>query len=226
MMQELLTKGIGHTGFKDSAIGRIPAPWSLVRLGDLVERESPICYGILMPGKHVPDGVPVVKVRDIRHGAIDLTNMLHTSKDIDEKYSRSRLRAGDLLLTIRGTTGRVAFVPEILSGGNITQDTARIRIRDQRVAEFLYFFLQGPAGQKQIASHTIGQAVQGINLEEVRRINVAVPPIEELVIVAGNFRSIEDRLLCLRAKTNHNVSLKKALMQDLLTGKVRVSVDA
>jgi len=47
---------------------------------------------------------------------------------MDEAYRRSRVTTGDLLFSIRGTVGRMAFVPQELDGANITQDTARVSI--------------------------------------------------------------------------------------------------
>ena len=50
LLQQLLTRGIGHTKFKESAIGEIPVEWEVVSLASLVEPSSPITYGVLKPG--------------------------------------------------------------------------------------------------------------------------------------------------------------------------------
>ena len=113
---------------KQSAVGLIPADWEIEQLGGCIRSDAPICYGILMPGEHISGGVLVVKVRDIIGGKIDESNLLRTSPLIDEAYKRSRLLPGDVLLSIRGSTGRVALTSEALKGANITQDTARIRL--------------------------------------------------------------------------------------------------
>lgn len=195
MMRELLTKGIGHTEFKDSPVGRIPKRWDVAKLGELVNAGSPICYGILMPGKGVAGGVPVIKVKNIRDNSVDESDLLHTSRDIDNQYKRSRVRTDDLLVTIRGTTGRIAVVPSTLDGANITQDTARVRIDDRALSEFVYIYLQGPVAQEQIESHTIGQAVKGINLEEVRKLNIALPPQGERKLISSSIINLEKKLL-------------------------------
>ena len=230
MMQELLTKGIGpdgapHTAFKDSPVGRIPEDWVVSSLSELTAKEAPICYGILMPGKGVLAGVPVIKVKDIRGGVIEESRLLLTSKEIDEQYARSRVAAGDILLTIRGTTGRVARVQPSLHGANITQDTARIRVLDQCVADYVFAYLQTPLAQNQIESHTIGQAVKGINLAEVRKLWVVVPSVKERQGITRALQSIDQRISYSAYRLGGLENLKKALMQDLLTGKVRVKVD-
>lgn len=225
MMQELLTKGIGHTEFKDSPVGQIPKEWGVVSLGEVVSDDSPICYGILMPGKGAQNGVPVIKVKDIRDNNVDTSDLLLTSHEIDQQFQRSRLNAGDLLVTIRGTTGRVAIVPNSLDGANITQDTARIRIATEDLALYVFLFLQGPSAQYQIESHTIGQAVKGINLAEVRKVQIALPPKDERREISRSLSSLDNRLSLCRKRLSGVTALKKALMQDLLTGKVRVKVN-
>lgn len=225
MMQELLTKGIGHTEFKDSPLGRIPTAWKIKRLSELVPENAPICYGILMPGKSIPGGIPVIKVKDIKDGSISENELLLTSKEIDKKYTRSRVKAGDILLTIRGTTGRTAIVTHSLDGANITQDTARIRISIHELSKYVFVYLQSPQGQSQITYNTIGQAVKGINLEEVRKLMVILPTAEERQVISNIMESFDKKLEYMTKKLKHLTHFKKALMQDLLTGNVRVNVN-
>ena len=225
-MNELLTKGIGHTEFKDSELGRIPKSWEVKRLEQLVEVSSPICYGILMPGQNVTGGVPVVKVKDIFDGVIHTSALLLTDPKIDEKYQRSRIQKGDLLITIRGTTGRTAVVPSKLPTANITQDTARIRIIDPLLRDFTRLTLDAERLSNRVQFLTIGQAVKGINLAEVRKLPVPMPrDDQEMKDINGIGKSISDLIDSNQLKLSQTQSLKKSLMQDLLTGKVRVAVN-
>lgn len=191
-----------------------------VALNTLVVADAPIIYGILMPGVHVDGGVPVVKVRNMDNGRIDVDGLIRTSPKIDTMYRRSRLRAGDILLSIRGTTGLIALVPPHLDGGNITQDSARIRIDDQSIREYLVHALASPFVQRQIGLHTIGQAVKGINIASVRKLQIPLPEnAKRRDAITRLFRAL-DRLQrgvgdCLAAKQR----LKRALLQQLLTGK-------
>ena len=100
-----------------------------VPLDDLIDDDRPITYGILKPGTGFAGGIPVVKVKDMRDGIIDESDLLLTSPDIDQAYQRSKLRAGDLLISIRGSIGRMAEVPDSLQDANITQDTARLSVK-------------------------------------------------------------------------------------------------
>jgi type I restriction enzyme, S subunit len=101
--------------------------WATARLEDAVATDAKILYGILQPGPDVPDGVPYVRPTEIDNDAILLDDIRRTTPAIAAKYKRSVLAAGDVLLSIVGTIGKVALVPVELEGGNITQSSVRIR---------------------------------------------------------------------------------------------------
>lgn len=232
LMQDLLVLGIDKSGkarcqYTNTSIEKKPSheehTCHLTKLSNCAAENSPICYGILMPGTAYPNGVPVIKVKDIKNGLIESGGLLLTDPKIDKAYKRSRLRKHDLLITIRGTTGRVAAVPTELDGANITQDTARIRIRDDHSVDYFYFLLQSRMVQEQVALHTIGQAVKGINIASIRSIDVSVPSKEEQIEIAKHLRASQKYLEELRLHCVKLYALKRGLMQDLLTGKRRVT---
>lgn len=199
--------------------------WKLVLLDECVDAGRPICYGILMPGRGCPDGIPVVKVKNIRDGRIDTGKLLLTTPEIEEKYRRSRLTYGDVLLTIRGTTGRLAVVPPELEGANITQDTARIAVRDGVVPDYIYTVLQSPDLQRQIQEHTRGQAVKGINIGDVRRLQLPLPEYEEQKVVASSARALAECREATEANLKSLRILKRGLASRLLAGELRVTPD-
>jgi hypothetical protein len=202
---------------------RLPDSWEIRELDSLVEHDSPICYGILMPGDDQPDGVFVVRVKDMIDGRVARTGLLRTSKDIDGKYARSRLKANDILLAIRGATaGLVATISADLEGANITQDTARIRIRGDCCADYIYHLLQGEFVQHQIKLNIVGQAVQGINIAEVRRLAIPLPPIPEQKRIATILSTWDQAIELAENLIVAESQVKTALIQQLLTGKVRI----
>ena len=62
-----------------------------VPLDDLVVDDRPITYGILKPGSGFPGGIPVVKVKDMRDGVIDQSDLLLTTPELDYQYRRRNL---------------------------------------------------------------------------------------------------------------------------------------
>jgi len=159
-----------------------------------------------MPGYGHPGGVPVIKVKDIKRGVVDTSDLLLTSLEIDHAYRRSRTKSGDLLFTIRGTVGRTAFVPPSLDGANITQDTARIGVVSGD-ARFIRDYLEMPIPSQFIECRTLGVAVQGINLGDVRLIPVVFPSLEEQRKI-GDILDHHDRLFFVRLRISPSSGCK------------------
>ena len=150
-----------------------------VQLDDLVQPGRPITYGIVKPGGNVEGGVPVIKVKDYPDGTIDESDLLYASPAIEEKYARSRLNPRDLLFSIRGSVGRMAFVPDSLANANLTQDTARLSLREELDPEYVRGVLRLPEVSYWIQHHIKGVAVQGINLHDLRALKIPVLPEAE-----------------------------------------------
>lgn len=91
---------------------------------------------------------------------------------------RTRVKPGDLLLTITGSRiGRVAPVSERLNGAFISQHVAILRLKAGLLPEFLSMFLSLDAGgQREIARVHYGQTKPGLNLDQIRELRAPVPP--------------------------------------------------
>lgn len=192
-----------------------------VQLGDVIDPSRPIVYGILMPGEHVNGGVPVIKVRDIRDGVIaDRRSLLHTSLQIDQQYARSRVREGDVLFSIRGTVGRIAVVPGSLAGANITQDTARLAVKGVN-RSYLLAAMADDRFRRFVDVHTVGQAVKGINLRELRKAPLVLLEDAEQEAIGEVLDSSLRRILAERLSLEKLRATRAGLAADLLSGRVR-----
>jgi hypothetical protein len=158
----------------------IPKNWTWVKVDKLVEPDAPVLYGILQPGKDTPYGVPYVRPTEIENDVIQLDKVRRTTDAISDRYRRSRLSAGDILLSIVGTIGKVAVVPKELDGGNITQSSVRIRAECSLVENrYLAWALRSPILRAQFDEKRLGTAVPRLNVEHVRELNVPVASVRE-----------------------------------------------
>jgi type I restriction enzyme S subunit len=163
--------------------------WTLASLEELTSANRPICYGILMPKENVPDGVLYVKVKDMKGDRIDVASLYRTTREIASKYARASLRAGDLLLAIRGTYGRVAEIPPELNAGNITQDTARLDVTSLVDRRYVATCLRNPNCQNYFKRVARGVAVKGVNIADVKTTPIALPPLTEQQIIVMDVES-------------------------------------
>ena len=190
-------------------------------LSSLVDPVRPIVYGILMPGEHTIGGVPVIKVKDIKDGIVASNRtLLHTSPIIDQQYARSRVRKGDILFTIRGTVGRTAVVPESLDGANITQDTARIAAKDVNCS-YLLAAMATEGFTRFVEVHTIGQAVKGINLRELRRAPILLVRRDRQEYAGAALDDSSTSISSEKGRLKKLRHIRSGLAADLLSGRVR-----
>lgn len=155
-----------------------PKGYPVATMIELVDPRRPITYGILKPGQDVPDGVPYVRVVDMTDRSIHRAGLRRTTEAISSQYKRSLLREGDLLLSIRGHVGRLAMVEADVAGANITQDTARLAITGANPI-YVLECLRSPELQRWMKTFTKGAAVRGINLTDVKRIELPLPPASD-----------------------------------------------
>lgn len=201
----------------------VPEGWKLAELSKVVQQGRKISYGIVQPGEHDPDGVFLIRGQDYSRGWAQPEKFFRVSPEIDRPYRRSKVRPGDIVMTIVGAnTGATAVVPEFLDGANITQTTARIAV-DPEVADPTYVinFLSGYDGQREVYRFVKGGAQPGLNIGDVERFLVALPPLREQQKIAEILGTWDMAIQTTEALLVNARTQKRALMQSLLTGTRR-----
>ncbi|HFQ4856076.1 TPA: restriction endonuclease subunit S [Vibrio vulnificus] len=137
-----------------------PKGWEVKPLSELIMKGDKINYGIVQPGDHVEDGIPIVRVGDIKDGSIDKSKLKRVARIIDEKHSKSRLVGDEILITCVGATvGKVALADASLSGFNTVRALTRVRLNEEVNRSFVFRYLQSPfiQGYFQSQLRTVGQ---------------------------------------------------------------------
>lgn len=166
---DALTQSIFHSTFGDQANEQhIP-------LRDAVASGTIVTYGIVQAGEEYPSGVPYVRTGDIRNGRIDQEGLRRTNPAIAAKFARSKIAAGDIVMSIRATVGTVALTPQELDGANLTQGTARIAPGPDTEASYLLEYLRTPRIQQWIQKQVKGATFKEITLDRLRQLPVSIP---------------------------------------------------
>jgi type I restriction enzyme S subunit len=177
-----------------------------------------VTYGIVQPGpRQERGGVPIIRGQDYSGGQVDDSDLYRVSDEIAAKYRRSSLQGGDILLSIVGYLGLTAMVPDHLTGANLTQTTARIAIDDFNDRRFFHYQFQGPAFEMEVRRYTKGSAQPGLNLADVDRMRVVVPPHPEQKKIAAILSSVDEAIQATQAVIEQTRRVKEGLLQDLLT---------
>ena len=200
------------------------AEYPLLPLVELTAQDRPICYGILMPKEHVANGVSYIRVRDFPKDKIDIASLRRTTREIAEKYRRSTLRAGDVLVSIRGTFGRVAVVPDELTGANITQDTARVSPGAQIDGGYLAAYLRSEPAQRFFRSVARGVAVKGVNIGDLKQLPVPMPPLDEqrriVAEVEQQLSLIDSLRTAVESAQKRSAALRRAILERAFRGEL------
>lgn len=198
-----------------------------VELRRVVDRRRPIMYGIVLPGPDNPGGPTIVKGGNVRDGTVK-GHLCGTTVEIEAGYRRSRLASGDTVVVIRGAgAGRVGMVPDELHGANITQDVARIAPSAELDSTFLRLVLQSADCQAQLARRVGGAAITGINIGDLKRVQIPLLDLEDQRERAAAAKNVVDQSLkllnALSTQTDLLVEHRQALAREAVQGELRVA---
>ena len=237
LLHDLLTRGLDENGklrdpkahpehFKDSPLGRIPKEWDVINLGDSFEElyRYPTYYGI----EYVGYGVPEVRGELINEdGAMEenAADYRYISRETADRFPRVSLELGDFVMSVRGTMGKIAMVPERLHGAVITANLIRMKFaKSVVVSEWARHFLLSGFFQDALDLATSATTIKTIQVPQLCSIPFRRPFIDEQIRIADVLDTHDSRI---RTEEQYRDKLKlqkKGLMHDLLTGKVRVNV--
>ncbi len=169
----------------------LPRGWAWTTASEVVNPEAPIVYGILQPGRDLgrSRGVPYIRGSELHDGYILTDQLRTTTTAIAERYAKSALRGGDVLVGLVRHP-RVAVVPAELEGANITKaslDSDRDPWYLQSGWRIGLRHLQLSAGSTTMHR---GINMPGLNLRDVRRLPIPLAPVSDQVAVV---EALEER---------------------------------
>lgn len=208
------------SGYKQTDVGVVPLDWTVEAAINLVESNAPICYGVVQVGSYDHDGVPIIAIKHIKE--ILSSNLHRTSRTIEQSFSRSRVKAGDVLLSIKGTIGRVGVVPGKFEG-NISREIARLRVKKEFSPIYLAYQFENDATQKRIMNSVVGTTRLEFSIASLKLFKIPVPANRsEQIRIAKSISDVDRLIGSLEKLIEKKRAIKTATMQQLLTGKKRL----
>lgn len=229
LMQDLLVQGIGHDEYEERYLGprklKIPSEWEKARLDDVSE--------IITRGKqptYVEEGgVPVLNQSCIYWDGFHPEELKRLDKEVADSWKdKYWVKEGDVLInsTGKGTLGRAL---EWTKGSNThTLDSHITRVHpDKSILDPTYFrfYLESNHGQKMLYAFCVAGSTGQIELSktDLQTMPILLPPLEEQKCISEAFHRVNRKLQDEQSTKEELQDLKQGLMQDLLTGKVRVN---
>lgn len=228
LMQRLLTKGIGHTKFKQTEIGEIPEEWEVVRLGDCMKYGPQ--NGLYKHESFYRRGTQIVRIDDFYDGIFRRTSGFERVELSDDEVSTYQLKPDDILVNRVNSLpylGKAAIVPLLAEPTVFESNMMRFATNPEiLLPEYTIRWLCTSHAKRHFqrrAKRAVAQA--SINQKDVCSLRIAKPPISEQKKIVTILSSVDEKIAEEQSHKTQLERLKKGLMQDLLTGRVRAKVN-
>lgn len=216
-------------GYRQTEIGPIPVDWLYTTVSATAALSLNAIVGgpfgsDLVSRDYVSDGVPVIRGQNMGQRLVEPPFVFVTLAKASS-LAANLARPGDVVFTQRGTLGQVALVPnEPYDRYLISQSQMKVTLNRGIVdSQFFHFLFSGPIHQRLISANTIQTGVPHINLGVLRRIPIQLPPVSEQRAIAAALSDVDALIGSLDRLITKKRDLKKATMQQLLTGQTRLS---
>ncbi len=235
-LHDLLTRGLDAQGrlrdldahpeqFKDSPLGRIPREWEVSTLQDVLTElyRYPTYYKI----QYQENGIPEVRgelILDSGEVEPQKGAYRYISEQTAANFPKVRLEAGDFVMSVRGTLGKIAVIPSWLAGAVITANLIRLQFSLTRVfVQWMKHFLLSEAFQARLELKTSATTIKTIQAPALGCITLTLPSVPEQSRIAATLDAADSRIRAEEATLAKLRQIKRGLMDDLLTGRVRVA---
>ncbi|MEM1696598.1 MAG: restriction endonuclease subunit S [Desulfurococcaceae archaeon] len=225
LMQELLTKGIGHKEFKETPIGRVPNEWLVYRLGQLAIE---MYYGVTAKAVEHYTGTRFLRTTDIKDYKVEWDSLPYCEVTSNNKVNLSKytLRKGDIIVSRAGTVGMSVYVDRDMPDTVFGSYLIKIRVNDKLIdPKFLHYYLQTEQYWIQILASSKGSTLKNISLPTLKSLVIPVPTLEEQKVIIEILSTVDRYVESIKMRLERLERVKKWLMDVLLTGKVRVMVE-
>lgn len=228
LMQDLLTYGIDENGkvrnpqthtFKPSELGDIPKEWDCLELAKVCDIKD----GTHQTPKYVFDGIPFYSVENITNDEFKNVKFIsyEEHKELTKNY---KIELGDVLMTRIGSIGDCKYINWNVNA-SFYVSLALLKFYNKEHAKYFVQYSKSSKFKNEIDLHSLPNAVpKKINLGNISNVKILIPKSEtEQQKIAQILSSQDEKIEDIKNKLNKLKSLKVSLMQDLLSGKVRVT---
>ncbi len=231
LITRAVTKGLDpNVPMKDSGVewlGEIPAHWDVKRVKNLSRFVTSGSRG--WAEYYTDEGSLFLRIGNLRADSIDLdlSDVQHVNPPPGAEGERTRVRSGDVLISITALIGAIGVVSEAVPDAFVNQHLALVRPSDKQVgARWLGYCVFSRVGQEQLRAELYGGTKDGLSLDDIRSLVVLVPPWEEQQRIVGILDTAGKEVDALVAKVRDAIDrlkeLRTALISAAVTGKIDV----
>ena len=189
--------------------------WEQRKLGDITVK---IGSGKTPSGgksAYVETGIPLIRSQNVNGDKVDFADIVFVDETTDESMANSRVYTNDVLLNITGASiGRSAVYKE-LESANVNQHVCIIRPTEGYQPDFIQLNLSSDNGQKQIDASQAGGGREGLNFQEIGKMQFCFPSLNEQKCIGRYFNSLDHFITLHQRKCNELKEIKKYMLQNM-----------
>ena len=211
--------------YRETELGLIPKAWEAASLLSISNSMTNGFVGTATPYySEDEDAVQYLYGNNVRADKLELPSSMRVTRRFHELQRKSQLQPGDMLTVQSGHIGTSAIVPESLGEVNCHALIITKFKPNRVVPDFVSYYCNSPGGYQRLGSIFVGSTILHINVKEFKNFTIPLPQDRrEQESICERFIAINELL---NTETTHLAKLrqqKQGLMQDLLTGRVRVA---
>jgi len=228
LMRQLFSTGVGHTEFTQSDLGKIPANWRVGGFSDYTDLTN---KDAIKPGpfgssikkqNYVASGYKIYGQEQVIAGDPFWGDYYITAQKYEE-LKPFKVSAGDILMSLVGTIGKVLIVPENFEEGIINPRLIKITPdRSKATPQFIAYLLASSMVKRQLRSKSHGGTMDIINKGMLMSVSVPIIPLDEQKKIVEILLAIDQKISINKEIEKQQKNLRKGLIQDILSGRTRL----
>jgi type I restriction enzyme S subunit len=198
--------------------------WSTEKLGDLITFLTSGSRG--WAKYYSGSGDIFIRAQNLKYDRLDLNDKAYVSLPDKTEGKRTQVQFGDLLITITGANvTKTGIVDRDIGTAYVSQHVALCRPSERVCPEFLYWFLVAEAaGRRQLSKFAYGAGKPGLNLDNIRSVEINIPSLEEQLIIVANIKeqlSIEENLSqSLEEQIQRSELMRQSILKKAFSGQL------
>lgn len=189
--------------------------WEQRKLGDITVK---IGSGKTPSGgksAYVETGIPLIRSQNVNGDKVDFADIVFVDETTDESMANSRVYTNDVLLNITGASIGRSAVYKGLESANVNQHVCIIRPTEGYQPDFIQLNLSSDNGQKQIDASQAGGGREGLNFQEIGKMQFCFPSLNEQKCIGRYFNSLDHFITLHQRKCNELKEIKKYMLQNM-----------
>jgi type I restriction enzyme S subunit len=186
------------------------------KLSEIIEEGDKINYGVVQPGSEFPEGHHLIRAGNVVDGLVP-ENMKRIDPDIEQKYSRSRIKGNEILIVCVGSIGEVALVREEHIGFNIARAVCRIPVKNSIPRIYVSEYLKLASVQSRIQAEIREVAQPTLNIKQIKELVISIPETSKMEEFERMMNSVSSWESVLSSRSNQIENSLKSIAQELIS---------